>query len=422
MHRRTLEAREKVLGRQRPHTLSSTNNLGWVLSNQGKYEDAEAMHRRDLEGYEQVLGCEHPYTLISVSNLSSVLDGQGKYEEAEAMHQWPSWINTPIVTQFHNSQPASIAFGSVSYADRGCGDCSASLAGSTLMRKGKYCITITNVLPTQALQAPGLSSSAPLEETIASSVDFPAIHILGLLDVAVREYSSWQQSGLGDEALKAEVRKACDVALDDGLDLAQIDLYYRSWLYSSYISTPKGSLFSSIDWTPRIQRNYSCKVPIYQPEISLTNLRATELQSNPERQYQRDNLLQTWMISYYKIQKRDPHAAKLLLLLAYFDNRGIWYELIKSSHYSSDVPVWLERTISSGLAFRTGVKNLIGFSLLRIKEQVGGYTIHPVVQDWCIHHSSTDTNIDSTLLYELTLIAVGYSVPSLSDRNYSELQ
>ena len=39
----------------------------------------------------------------------------------------------------------------------------------------------------------------------------------------MREYSSWQQSRLGDEILKAEVRKACDVALDDGLDLAQID-------------------------------------------------------------------------------------------------------------------------------------------------------------------------------------------------------
>jgi RES domain-containing protein len=68
-----------------------------------------------------------------------------------------------------------------------------------------------------------LSTSALLEKSIASSVDVPAIYISGLLDVAVREYSSWQQSRLGDEALKSEVRKACDVALDDGLDLAQID-------------------------------------------------------------------------------------------------------------------------------------------------------------------------------------------------------
>jgi hypothetical protein len=34
-----------------------------------------------------------------------------------------------------------------------------------------------------------------------------------------------------------------------------------------------------------------------------------QLQSNPERQYQRGNMLQTWMISYNEIQKRDSRAA-----------------------------------------------------------------------------------------------------------------
>ncbi|KAI2834288.1 hypothetical protein CBS11350_10821 [Aspergillus niger] len=51
----------------------------------------------------------------------------------------------------------------------------------------------------------------------------PDLQIPGLLDVAVRDYSIWQQSLLDDEGLKAEVRKACDVALDDGLDLEQIN-------------------------------------------------------------------------------------------------------------------------------------------------------------------------------------------------------
>ncbi|KAJ5728134.1 hypothetical protein N7493_004464 [Penicillium malachiteum] len=70
------------------------------------------------------------------------------------------------------------------------------------------------MLPTQALQAPRLSTSAPSEETTTSLFDFPAIHISGLLDIALR---------LGNEALKSKVRKAYDVALEDGLDLAQID-------------------------------------------------------------------------------------------------------------------------------------------------------------------------------------------------------
>jgi len=83
-------------------------------------------------------------------------------------------------------------------------------------------INITNVLPTQSPQRAGSSTPTVPENTI-TLIDLPNLHISGLLDVAVREYSTWQQSRLGDEALKAEVRKACDVALDDGLDLVQID-------------------------------------------------------------------------------------------------------------------------------------------------------------------------------------------------------
>lgn len=84
-------------------------------------------------------------------------------------------------------------------------------------------ITITNVLPSQTSQATRSSASSPPDNITASSPDVPDLHISGLLDIAVREYSTWQQSRLSDEALKAEVRKACDVALDDGLDLKQID-------------------------------------------------------------------------------------------------------------------------------------------------------------------------------------------------------
>ncbi|KAJ5147913.1 hypothetical protein N7526_001265 [Penicillium atrosanguineum] len=147
-----------------------------------------------------------------------------------------------------------------------------------------------------------------------------------------------------------------------------------------------------------------------------------QLQSNPERQYQQGNMLQTWMISYREIQKRDANAAKLLLFLARFDNRDIWFEVIQSSCHSSNVPEWLETSISSGLAFKIGVKALIGFSLLEIMEREGGYAMHPVVQDWCIHLASTNRSVHSIQLNELAPISVGYTVPSSSIRDYSELQ
>ncbi|KAJ0413077.1 Tetratricopeptide repeat-domain-containing protein [Aspergillus carlsbadensis] len=51
-------------------------------------------------------------------------------------------------------------------------------------------------------------------------------------------------------------------------------------------------------------------------------------QAAPTRQYQQGNILETWMITYQEIKKRDRTAATLLLLLACFDNQDIWYELI----------------------------------------------------------------------------------------------
>ena len=46
------------------------NNLALVLSDQGKYEEAEEMHRQTLGLSETVLGKEHPDTLTSMNNLA----------------------------------------------------------------------------------------------------------------------------------------------------------------------------------------------------------------------------------------------------------------------------------------------------------------------------------------------------------------
>ncbi|KAH0566263.1 hypothetical protein GP486_000338 [Trichoglossum hirsutum] len=108
MHRRALEAREKVLGREHPDTLTSVNNLGWVLGEQGKHEEAEAMHRRDLEESEKVLGREHPETLTSVNNLGCVLERQGKYEEAEAVHRQALEAKEKVLGREHPSTLNSV--------------------------------------------------------------------------------------------------------------------------------------------------------------------------------------------------------------------------------------------------------------------------------------------------------------------------
>jgi hypothetical protein len=49
-----------------------------------------------------------------------------------------------------------------------------------------------------------------------------SLQVSGLRDVAVREYSDWQQLQVRDESLKSEFQKAGDAVLAEGLDLEQL--------------------------------------------------------------------------------------------------------------------------------------------------------------------------------------------------------
>lgn len=84
-------------------------------------------------------------------------------------------------------------------------------------------ITITNVLPAQTPQ-PAMSSPPPFSEGMhIDSVKPLRLNMTGLRDANVQAYCDWQQSQVGNESWKDEFRKACDVALNDGLDLDLID-------------------------------------------------------------------------------------------------------------------------------------------------------------------------------------------------------
>jgi tetratricopeptide (TPR) repeat protein len=78
-------------------TLDSSGLLAMVLSDQGKYEEAEKMHRKVLTLTEKVLGKEHPDTLTSMKNLALVLSRQRKYEEAEVMHRQALTLREKLV-------------------------------------------------------------------------------------------------------------------------------------------------------------------------------------------------------------------------------------------------------------------------------------------------------------------------------------
>jgi hypothetical protein len=48
------------------------------------------------------------------------------------------------------------------------------------------------------------------------------IDIPGLLEVAIEEYTDWHLSRVGTESFKENIKKSCDIALDNCLDLKQI--------------------------------------------------------------------------------------------------------------------------------------------------------------------------------------------------------
>ena len=81
--KQVLHGREKVLGRDHEDTLTSANNFAAMLRYQGKYEQAELMNKRALDGRERILGTYHQDTLKSLNELAMILRYRGKYAEAE---------------------------------------------------------------------------------------------------------------------------------------------------------------------------------------------------------------------------------------------------------------------------------------------------------------------------------------------------
>jgi tetratricopeptide (TPR) repeat protein len=87
VHERVLALRQKALGPEHPDVATSLNNLGGVLFYLGKYEEARQMHARALALREKVLGPEHPHVASSLSNLGLALWKLGQLEEARVANE-----------------------------------------------------------------------------------------------------------------------------------------------------------------------------------------------------------------------------------------------------------------------------------------------------------------------------------------------
>jgi len=86
-YQRALDGWEKILGRDHPSTLTTVHNIALVFDSQGEHIKALEWYQRALDGYEKILGREHPSTLTTVHNIALVFDSQGEHIKALEWYQ-----------------------------------------------------------------------------------------------------------------------------------------------------------------------------------------------------------------------------------------------------------------------------------------------------------------------------------------------
>ncbi len=85
--RDVLEQRRRVLGEQHPQVSTSMGRLGRVLLARGSYAEAEQMYRESLRRNRSALGDSHLDTLNTMSNLADVLQEEGSLAESESLYR-----------------------------------------------------------------------------------------------------------------------------------------------------------------------------------------------------------------------------------------------------------------------------------------------------------------------------------------------
>ena len=96
--------------------------------------------------------------------------------------------------------------------------------------------------------------------------------------------------------------------------------------------------------------------------------------------YEDRAIYSTWNLSYMHIRKEDESAAKLLELWACFDNRDVWYDLLKAGE--DEAPDWFLDVIRTKLAFKSVVGKLQKHALVESLTESDGFSMHHCVHAW----------------------------------------
>ena len=86
LERSTLATQQRVLGPESRDALSSVSGLAFILHEEGRLPEAEALASKNLEVKRRVLGEEDPSTVESIHSLAVMVDDEGNYELAEKLN------------------------------------------------------------------------------------------------------------------------------------------------------------------------------------------------------------------------------------------------------------------------------------------------------------------------------------------------
>ncbi len=82
---RALELGETEVGVEEPSVVGIINRMGTLMHEQGRYADAERLYRRALARWTELHGEDHPLVAVGLLNVASALTPQARHEEAERM-------------------------------------------------------------------------------------------------------------------------------------------------------------------------------------------------------------------------------------------------------------------------------------------------------------------------------------------------
>jgi tetratricopeptide (TPR) repeat protein len=125
----------------------------------------------------------------------------------------------------------------------------------------------------------------------------------------------------------------------------------------------------------------------YEKRWNISPRRPLQLQ-----EYQERTLYTTWDLSYSRLEKEDPDAAKILKLLAYFDNQRLWYEFFHAGLTESS-PKWLREVITDDVNFNEVMGVLAGYYFLDVHLAPDSWSMHNCVHDWTL--AALNKDIDS---------------------------